>query len=283
MLLLLPELCMDCISSHLAHTNDFRGVREVARDAAALSMSSWSLLELGTSLYAGLCPTAYVPHGTSLEHPKAGYWCPVPSRLRHGLILSKWLDLHTASKKYLLKPADRASVRQTMRFDGGRYGTRLWLARDVYAQCLAKFGGAQGWAAECARLQKNRDVAAARMQARRQHRQDQLTAALAARGCQLRGDSRLCQAYIDDGEGDPEHIATVMEEMRFYFEHTDCAALYDEEWDHQRQYEGWVDRGDVSFAAQRAALAAWVRQYPSVAVAAEQPQLPQSLRGAVLT
>lgn len=43
-----------------------------------------------------------------------------------------------------------------------------------------------------------------------------------------------------------------------------------------------MDRGEVSFAAKQDALAAWVRQYQSVAVAAEQAQLPQSLRGTIL-
>jgi hypothetical protein len=290
MLLLLPGLCMDCICAHLAHTDDFRGPSEVARDAAALSLTSLSLLQLGTSLYSALCPAAAVPPGNSSlqareQHlPASGsdrYWCPVPPRSRFGLVRSKWLDLHTVSKRYLLKPADRTDVRQTMRFDGGRYGTRLWLARDVYAQCLSKFGGERGWAAECARLQRRRDAAAARLRAQRQRRQDRLVAALAARGCQLRADSSVCQAFVDDGEGDPEHIATVMEEMQFFFEHTAYAVLYDEDWEHQRQYEGWADRGEVSAVAKQAALSAWARQYPSLAVAIEQPQLPQSLRSTV--
>lgn len=41
-------------------------------------------------------------------------------------------------------------------------------------------------------------------------RRKRLTAALAALGCELRSDSRLCEAYINHGTGSPQRVAVVM-------------------------------------------------------------------------
>ena len=44
---------------------------------------------------------------------------------------------------------------------------------------------------------------------------------LAARGLALRADSRLCQQYIEEGQLSLRWVVNVMDEMRFYFAHTD--------------------------------------------------------------
>jgi hypothetical protein len=43
---------------------------------------------------------------------------------------------------------------------------------------------------------------------------------LAARGLALRADSRLCQQYIEQGQLSLRWVVNVMDEMRFYFAHT---------------------------------------------------------------
>lgn len=48
----------------------------------------------------------------------------------------------------------------------------------------------------------------------------ELRDALAARGLELREDSRLCAEYIIDGDGDIEEIVDMMEEMSFLFQKT---------------------------------------------------------------
>lgn len=51
-------------------------------------------------------------------------------------------------------------------------------------------------------------------------REKELRAALAARGLELRSDSRLCEQYIWFGKGSLDKLVNTMEEMRFYFTHT---------------------------------------------------------------
>ncbi|KAJ3106901.1 hypothetical protein HDU97_005388 [Phlyctochytrium planicorne] len=76
----------------------------------------------------------------------------------------------------------------------------------------------------------------------KQKREEALEAALAARGLQLRDDSRLCEAYIKKGEGDLYSIVTVMAEMDWYFRCTDYAelrmSLALDEWCLQRVEQG---------------------------------------------
>lgn len=56
-------------------------------------------------------------------------------------------------------------------------------------------------------------------------RKESLEACLAKNGLQLRADSRLCSAYIATGQGEPAHIANVMLEMAWLFEHTNYAEV----------------------------------------------------------
>jgi XPA protein C-terminus len=51
----------------------------------------------------------------------------------------------------------------------------------------------------------------------------ELRAALAERGLPFREDSRLCESYIRHGERSVAEIVDIMDEMRFYHEHTDYA------------------------------------------------------------
>jgi hypothetical protein len=56
-----------------------------------------------------------------------------------------------------------------------------------------------------------------------ERRRARLRAALAARGLELRVDSRLCDAYILRGEGSAQEIAAIMHEMDFLYKHTTYA------------------------------------------------------------
>ena len=106
-----------------------------------------------------------------------------------------------------------------------------------------------------------------------------LVAALQRLGCELRGDSRLCDDYIEHGSGDPDEISKVMREMKFYHEHTEYAAIREEIYHNARQEfedemsddDGYYDRDfrrprfsdyfdprDASDEAQRAAFERWM-------------------------
>jgi hypothetical protein len=56
-------------------------------------------------------------------------------------------------------------------------------------------------------------------------RRSELQQMLKAYNCTLRNDSKLCSDYIDNNIGNKYHIAQVMNEMKFYFEHTDYKNL----------------------------------------------------------
>jgi hypothetical protein len=132
---------------------------------------------------------------------------------------------------------------------------------------------------------------------------------LALAGCALRSDSRLCEAYIRAGVGDPREIAGVMAEMRFFHEHTRYESIRDRhrrgaEEEYEREldaYERDRDRGyadrdlrprfrdfycpeDASDSGKAEALAAWVRDHAgdSAETACEHPTLPPTLRRSLL-
>lgn len=119
----------------------------------------------------------------------------------------------------------------------------------------------------------------------------ELDAALARRGCRLRSDSKLIDRFINTGEGSAEEVAAVMEEMRFYYGHTDyperIQQCIDEEVEQMRwaQHGGRLDRADMevaqqegSAAAKRGALQAFLARHPSPLDAAGQSIVPASIR-----
>ncbi|GAQ92071.1 hypothetical protein KFL_009170010 [Klebsormidium nitens] len=93
-------------------------------------------------------------------------------------------------------------------------------------------------------------------------REKELREALAARGLELRSDSRLCERYIWFEEGNVQKLVDTMEEMRFYFAHTS--------YPYEIRYTS-------SQEAKNRALTQWVKEggRPS------NPELPLSLVRAV--
>jgi hypothetical protein len=113
---------------------------------------------------------------------------------------------------------------------------------------------------------------------------------LAQVGCVRRSDSRLCDAYIDDGDGDPREVAAVMAEMAFYFAHTDYAAIRDEIYRKaQAQYErerdacgGWdFDADEASDIAKNDALQRWLASNTSDDAWLD-PVVPATLRRTIV-
>lgn len=110
-------------------------------------------------------------------------------------------------------------------------------------------------------------------------RKNVLERALANKKCELRGDSRLCKAFIEDGEGCPEDIAETMEEMKFYYNHTRYLDILDKVWDNAREernyYNYWdrIDPDEMSSQAKSQALKQWAK-----ANDISSPELPKSLQ-----
>jgi hypothetical protein len=115
--------------------------------------------------------------------------------------------------------------------------------------------------------------------AAKDRRRLELVVALNERGCQLREDSRLCKAYIEDGEGDLEDIATKMQEMAFFHKHTRYSEMFGWLVEHYRSEREWWERDEVSAQAKVLALRDWAATYPGGRHAAcRAPELPPSLR-----
>lgn len=92
-------------------------------------------------------------------------------------------------------------------------------------------------------------------------RMTELNDLLEDRGCTLRNDSELCKAYIIGGIGHPPTIADTMEEMKFYFTHT--------------EYRAHMQSWHFSDLAKEVALAEWVKEHGALSTL-----LPASLRDA---
>lgn len=88
----------------------------------------------------------------------------------------------------------------------------------------------------------------------RLQRHDELVEKLGQRGLELRSDSRLCSAYIENGKGDANEIANIMHEMDFYHRYTDYRQIYREIWREEKEYAGWCDPDEVSLMAKSEAL-----------------------------
>lgn len=262
------------IVDHLCAVDDFRGKDDVARDAAQLARTCRGLRSSSDALFMRL--TDGKRRNPDVAVGK--YVCPVPFDMRRRLQEGCWVELAVVSKTYLLKPANRQSVRTKVLFDGGRWGTRVWYLPDVRRTALTVYGGRDGWAAERARLKAARDKRMNAAERKEAKRTATLVAALEARGCRLRNDSRLCEAYITLGEGDPEEIAIVMEHMKFYFAHTRYAAIYEDMVEGELEYKGRYHPEEISHCAKGEALREWVKTFPSRAAAASHPGLPSSLR-----
>jgi len=120
--------------------------------------------------------------------------------------------------------------------------------------------------------------------AKRNRRRD-LIIALDALGCELRSDSRLCEAYVEEGIGSPAEIATVMREMKFYFDHTDYQAFHNAAYEERRQnrryydYDEEYESNSMSTWAKERALEQWINTTPN---ACDDPLLPLSLKARVI-
>jgi hypothetical protein len=111
-----------------------------------------------------------------------------------------------------------------------------------------------------------------------------LKAALLVRGVELRYDSRLCDAYVMNGTGNPESIAVVMEEMRFYYSHTNYSLMV-----HHFIDEAFADigRGEWQYAldqgtirAKHNALQGFAKRFGVEAV--NQPLVPESIKAKLM-
>lgn len=116
---------------------------------------------------------------------------------------------------------------------------------------------------------------------------------LECRGCELRDDSKLCNEYILNDIGDPEIIADIMSEMKFFCTYTKYNSirdnLYKEAKKNYQEYrkEYYVfghipfrDFWNPQYASEKAkkeALKLWIKEIGGIENAILYPELPPTL------
>jgi hypothetical protein len=84
---------------------------------------------------------------------------------------------------------------------------------------------------------------------------------LKEKNCELRKDSRLCNDYINNGEGEVTDIVNIMVEMKFYVNHTSYFEEMEEGINDMLEYKGRFDTDEESYCAKSRALDTWCEQY----------------------
>jgi hypothetical protein len=117
--------------------------------------------------------------------------------------------------------------------------------------------------------------------ARYNDRRQELIDAFTERNLDIRGDSRLCTDYLARKKGsvrEAHWIAQVMDEMRFYKNHTKYDDFFVECRDAWLDYKGRYHRDEVSDEAKIKALHDWVQRHRnSIASMMLQEEFPPSL------
>ncbi|KAJ3046121.1 hypothetical protein HDV00_003871 [Rhizophlyctis rosea] len=129
---------------------------------------------------------------------------------------------------------------------------RLYLVKHLRAASYAKHGGAEGLEKK---KEKNRVAAEKRRNTKKDNkvnRREDLEAALAAKGLELRSDSQRCANYIEGkGRLSLEQVVEIMYRMHIIHEHSVYTELLDNEYDngHDEFYES--DYDDRTFERRR--------------------------------
>jgi hypothetical protein len=226
---------------------------------------------------------------------------------REDINLDAHITLSRALSEYQLNHHDiQDLVYVNRRNPHGRNFTpmHLFTLRDVIRTAYLKHGGPDGLkeAQEKSALRKEhlaatKEIRAQRRreklereraasEARRQQRKDQLVAALAERGLQLRSDSHLCDDYIeyDESEYPLDEIVDIMHEMNFYFKHTKYKHFQEIEHDDFYEEHGYYDYEasiEVSEYAKSSALSDLIKEIGVQGVLAI-PNLPPTIRRRLL-
>lgn len=167
----------------------------------------------------------------------------------------------TAKKDYRLKEDDLEQLECMLHRNP--YGRRsppmkLYYVSDVRIAALRRFGSRPAFEVALAMAQNRQRKARMTKAERMAERERVLVHKLQEHGCELRDDSRLCSAYIERGVGDPQAIATIMEEMQFFHNHTRYADIISRNIEDALDLFGQFDRDEESACAKAEALELYV-------------------------
>lgn len=241
----------------------------IVRSAAACAMASSSLIPLATALYRAVLirngsPDRSDGHGVddvfdasrgALRAALRSWGVRCGGRTRTAELRARfWVEVRPI--RFPLHPDQVPD--DEWRCADDAYGTDI-RETDVWSaqrRCLDAYGTFDAWFEA---VQAPRRSAVMRRRA--------LVDALAARGCELRDDSRICAAFVWFGEGDAEDVADAMAEMAFFVEKTDYREIFRQlkrEYIHYHRVDDEEDQWvavpspRIAHAAKRRALRRWL-------------------------
>jgi hypothetical protein len=146
---------------------------------------------------------------------------PVASRWKYGA--TRRVTASVAKCDYRLNDDDLSELPvKLMRNPYGRNQPfmRLYDVSMVREVSLEKYGGRDGFEQAVRQSEYRKAQIRETKETKAMARKAALEEALHLVGCELRNDSRICDAYIYRGIGHPHDIAKTMLEMKFLFDHT---------------------------------------------------------------
>lgn len=186
---------------------------------------------------------------------------PVPVKYRRRVLEPQCMSAKGAKARFALTDTDLAALPEILKpnpYFSSAAPMRLFRVRDLRDVARQKHNDPAG--VERAKRARSERASRARDSAEsvREVRRAKLEAALEERGCELRADSKLCDAYIGTGRGDVQVIADVMAEMKFVHEHTRYAQILHDNIEEMREMGERYDVNAESFFARRAAIEEFV-------------------------
>lgn len=165
---------------------------------------------------------------------------------------------------------------------------KLYSLQDAIKAAVRQFGS---WSAVIAHREAKNEAAAQKRRERkeakarvREKRKAELLEAFRPCNLKMRHDSRLIDQYLNGvRDFSARELATIMDEMRFYYRHADYGDFFQEHVDAEMEHRGRFDRDEISDQAQDEAVEEWARSnIGDLETAMEHLEFPPSLRNMAL-
>lgn len=165
-----------------------------------------------------------------------------------------------AMKNYALNNNDLNNVRH-ISYSKRYYTVYLYLIKDLEFIAITKYGSIEGLENKLEqKALRSKKLKITKKTLREQRTQD-LDIYLKSLGLSgIRGDSTLCQKYIDGNKITKEYVGTIMIEMQFYYDHTNYSNYIDYYIEQEREYKGYYDIDEVRDSAKSKALKNYLKE-----------------------
>ena len=186
------------------------------------------------------------------------------------LVMSKT----TGKKEYMLNDKDLEGLPVKYFKTAYRSIGTLYLEEDLKDKAIKKYG-------DIGRERKSREDKAKRriikQRENKEKRKKILEKELIKRGCTLRSDSTLCKLFINGSKKMDVHtVAEIMEQMKFYFDHTNYDDILSKMIEDEKEYQGYFDIDECRDCSKSSALDEYKKKWKSDCC--KMMLIPESLR-----